>query len=179
MTNTTKEEVWCRGNVGEKKPQQQRCSEGNIKCQFVTSELRRERNMEMKEDLGDSALPPFRPALRVFIRYTSFVLHAGLAVGLDPHGYGNPDFCWLSIHDTLIWSFVGPISVVVLVGSRARVESLLRLWVPSDTAWVKLTRTIFLLGEHCDLHPGREGFLWSQAEGHGEVRSHVSVFFLY
>uniref|UniRef100_A0A8C8JEY5 Cadherin EGF LAG seven-pass G-type receptor 1 n=1 Tax=Oncorhynchus tshawytscha TaxID=74940 RepID=A0A8C8JEY5_ONCTS len=39
----------------------------------------------------------------------------GLAVGLDPQGYGNPDFCWLSVHDTLIWSFAGPISVVVLV----------------------------------------------------------------
>uniref|UniRef100_A0A3Q1I1N8 Cadherin EGF LAG seven-pass G-type receptor 1a n=1 Tax=Anabas testudineus TaxID=64144 RepID=A0A3Q1I1N8_ANATE len=33
----------------------------------------------------------------------------GLAVGLDPQGYGNPDFCWLSVHDTLIWSFAGPI----------------------------------------------------------------------
>ncbi|XP_068611577.1 cadherin EGF LAG seven-pass G-type receptor 1 [Brachionichthys hirsutus] len=39
----------------------------------------------------------------------------GLAVGLDPQGYGNPEFCWLSVHDTLIWSFAGPISVVVLV----------------------------------------------------------------
>uniref|UniRef100_A0AAQ5YEE1 Cadherin EGF LAG seven-pass G-type receptor 1 n=1 Tax=Amphiprion ocellaris TaxID=80972 RepID=A0AAQ5YEE1_AMPOC len=39
----------------------------------------------------------------------------GLAVGLDPQGYGNPDFCWLSVHDTLIWSFIGPIFVVVLV----------------------------------------------------------------
>uniref|UniRef100_A0AAY4D3X6 Cadherin EGF LAG seven-pass G-type receptor 1 n=1 Tax=Denticeps clupeoides TaxID=299321 RepID=A0AAY4D3X6_9TELE len=39
----------------------------------------------------------------------------GLAVGLDPQGYGNPDFCWLSVHDTLIWSFAGPICVVVLV----------------------------------------------------------------
>ncbi|XP_036373685.1 cadherin EGF LAG seven-pass G-type receptor 1-like [Megalops cyprinoides] len=39
----------------------------------------------------------------------------GLAVGLDPQGYGNPDFCWLSVHDTLIWSFAGPISIVVLV----------------------------------------------------------------
>uniref|UniRef100_A0A8D3CGK1 Cadherin EGF LAG seven-pass G-type receptor 1a n=1 Tax=Scophthalmus maximus TaxID=52904 RepID=A0A8D3CGK1_SCOMX len=38
----------------------------------------------------------------------------GLAVGLDPQGYGNPDFCWLSVHDTLIWSFAGPIFVVVL-----------------------------------------------------------------
>uniref|UniRef100_A0A8C3AZF1 Cadherin EGF LAG seven-pass G-type receptor 1 n=1 Tax=Cyclopterus lumpus TaxID=8103 RepID=A0A8C3AZF1_CYCLU len=36
----------------------------------------------------------------------------GLAVGLDPQGYGNPDFCWLSVHDTLIWSFAGPIFVV-------------------------------------------------------------------
>uniref|UniRef100_A0A8C6V1M6 Cadherin EGF LAG seven-pass G-type receptor 1a n=1 Tax=Neogobius melanostomus TaxID=47308 RepID=A0A8C6V1M6_9GOBI len=32
----------------------------------------------------------------------------GLAVGLDPQGYGNPDFCWLSVNDTLIWSFAGP-----------------------------------------------------------------------
>lgn len=42
---------------------------------------------------------------------------AGLAVGLDPQGYGNPDFCWLSVHDTLIWSFAGPIAVVVLVSA--------------------------------------------------------------
>ncbi|XP_075766558.1 cadherin EGF LAG seven-pass G-type receptor 2 isoform X2 [Pelodiscus sinensis] len=34
----------------------------------------------------------------------------GLAVGLDPEGYGNPDFCWLSIYDTLLWSFAGPIA---------------------------------------------------------------------
>uniref|UniRef100_A0A8C1WYL3 Cadherin EGF LAG seven-pass G-type receptor 1b n=1 Tax=Cyprinus carpio TaxID=7962 RepID=A0A8C1WYL3_CYPCA len=39
----------------------------------------------------------------------------GLAVGLDPQGYGNPDFCWLSVYDTLIWSITGPISIVVLV----------------------------------------------------------------
>ncbi|XP_063053636.1 cadherin EGF LAG seven-pass G-type receptor 1 [Engraulis encrasicolus] len=39
----------------------------------------------------------------------------GLAVGLDPQGYGNPDFCWLSVHDTLIWSFLGPITVVVMI----------------------------------------------------------------
>ncbi|KAL2090542.1 hypothetical protein ACEWY4_012805 [Coilia grayii] len=37
----------------------------------------------------------------------------GLAVGLDPEGYGNPDFCWLSIYDTLIWSFAGPIALAV------------------------------------------------------------------
>ncbi|KAL2093590.1 hypothetical protein ACEWY4_010902 [Coilia grayii] len=39
----------------------------------------------------------------------------GLAVGLDPQGYGNPDFCWLSVHDTLIWSIMGPIAVVVMI----------------------------------------------------------------
>ncbi|TFK00729.1 izumo sperm-egg fusion protein 3 [Platysternon megacephalum] len=37
----------------------------------------------------------------------------GLAVGLDPEGYGNPDFCWLSIYDTLVWSFAGPIVFAV------------------------------------------------------------------
>ncbi|XP_044535216.1 cadherin EGF LAG seven-pass G-type receptor 1 [Gracilinanus agilis] len=41
----------------------------------------------------------------------------GLAVGLDPQGYGNPDFCWLSVHDTLIWSFAGPIGIVVLINT--------------------------------------------------------------
>uniref|UniRef100_A0A8C0QYU5 Cadherin EGF LAG seven-pass G-type receptor 2 n=1 Tax=Canis lupus dingo TaxID=286419 RepID=A0A8C0QYU5_CANLU len=40
----------------------------------------------------------------------------GLAVGLDPEGYGNPDFCWLSIYDTLIWSFAGPVAFAVSVG---------------------------------------------------------------
>lgn len=43
-------------------------------------------------------------------------LSTGLAVGLDPEGYGNPDFCWLSIYDTLIWSFAGPIVFAVAVG---------------------------------------------------------------
>ncbi|KAM8988152.1 cadherin EGF LAG seven-pass G-type receptor 2 isoform 1-T1 [Ara ararauna] len=39
----------------------------------------------------------------------------GLAVGLDPQGYGNPDFCWLSIHDSLVWSLAGPIACAVAV----------------------------------------------------------------
>uniref|UniRef100_A0A6I8N1R2 Cadherin EGF LAG seven-pass G-type receptor 3 n=1 Tax=Ornithorhynchus anatinus TaxID=9258 RepID=A0A6I8N1R2_ORNAN len=39
----------------------------------------------------------------------------GLAVGLDPEGYGNLDFCWISIHDKLVWSFAGPIAVVIVV----------------------------------------------------------------
>ncbi|XP_053313796.1 cadherin EGF LAG seven-pass G-type receptor 2 [Spea bombifrons] len=40
----------------------------------------------------------------------------GLAVGLDPEGYGNPDFCWLSVSDTLIWSFGGPAAFVISTG---------------------------------------------------------------
>lgn len=43
----------------------------------------------------------------------------GLAVGLDPQGYGNPDFCWLSLRDTLIWSFAGPIGIVIIVSTGA------------------------------------------------------------
>ncbi|XP_025311536.2 cadherin EGF LAG seven-pass G-type receptor 3 isoform X2 [Canis lupus baileyi] len=39
----------------------------------------------------------------------------GLAVGLDPEGYGNPDFCWISIHEPLIWSFAGPVILVIVM----------------------------------------------------------------
>lgn len=38
-------------------------------------------------------------------------------MGLDPQGYGNPDFCWLSLRDTLIWSFAGPIGTVIIVST--------------------------------------------------------------
>lgn len=36
-------------------------------------------------------------------------------MGLDPEGYGNPDFCWLSLYDTLIWSLAGPVAMAVSV----------------------------------------------------------------
>lgn len=36
-------------------------------------------------------------------------------MGLDPQGYGNPDFCWLSIHDSLVWSLAGPSACAVAV----------------------------------------------------------------
>ncbi|XP_048195279.1 cadherin EGF LAG seven-pass G-type receptor 1 [Perognathus longimembris pacificus] len=41
----------------------------------------------------------------------------GLAVGLDPQGYGNPDFCWLSLQDTLIWSLAGPVGAVIIINT--------------------------------------------------------------
>uniref|UniRef100_A0A8C3V7T7 Cadherin EGF LAG seven-pass G-type receptor 2 n=1 Tax=Catharus ustulatus TaxID=91951 RepID=A0A8C3V7T7_CATUS len=39
----------------------------------------------------------------------------GLAVGLDPEGYGNPDFCWLALHDSLVWSLAGPCAAALAV----------------------------------------------------------------
>ncbi|OCT83376.1 hypothetical protein XELAEV_18025917mg [Xenopus laevis] len=39
----------------------------------------------------------------------------GLAVGLDPEGFGNPDFCWISSYDKLVWSFAGPIAIVIVL----------------------------------------------------------------
>lgn len=54
-------------------------------------------------------------------------------MGLDPEGYGNPDFCWLSIYDTLIWSFAGPVAFAVSVGARKWGEQaacVLRTWTP-------------------------------------------------
>lgn len=46
-------------------------------------------------------------------------------MGLDPQGYGNPDFCWLSLRDTLIWSFAGPIGTVIVVSARGFSEPLI------------------------------------------------------
>uniref|UniRef100_A0A8C6SKB1 Cadherin, EGF LAG seven-pass G-type receptor 3 n=1 Tax=Neogobius melanostomus TaxID=47308 RepID=A0A8C6SKB1_9GOBI len=57
----------------------------------------------------------------------------GLSVGLDPEGYGNPDFCWISIYDKLIWSFAGPIAIVILVRQAAIRNSFLLLLVASST----------------------------------------------
>lgn len=49
-------------------------------------------------------------------------------MGLDPEGYGNPDFCWLSMHDTLIWSFAGPVAMAVAVRQQQRGVAMALLW---------------------------------------------------
>uniref|UniRef100_A0A4X2MBG7 Cadherin EGF LAG seven-pass G-type receptor 1 n=2 Tax=Vombatus ursinus TaxID=29139 RepID=A0A4X2MBG7_VOMUR len=74
----------------------------------------------------------------------------GLAVGLDPQGYGNPDFCWLSVHDTLIWSFAGPIGIVVILNTiifvlSARVSCRLKHRTYDRSGIVSGLRTAFLL----------------------------------
>ncbi|KAF6117915.1 cadherin EGF LAG seven-pass G-type receptor 1 [Phyllostomus discolor] len=74
----------------------------------------------------------------------------GLAVGLDPQGYGNPDFCWLSLRDTLIWSFAGPIGTVVAVNTvlfvlSARVSCRGKRHCYERRGVVSLLRTSFLL----------------------------------
>ena len=32
-------------------------------------------------------------------------------------GYGTESSCWLSVEDKVIWAFVGPASLVILVGA--------------------------------------------------------------
>ncbi|XP_025782291.1 cadherin EGF LAG seven-pass G-type receptor 1 [Puma concolor] len=74
----------------------------------------------------------------------------GLAVGLDPQGYGNPDFCWLSLRDTLIWSFAGPIGTVIIVNTvifvlSAKVACQRKHRYYERKGAVSLLRTAFLL----------------------------------
>ncbi|XP_063783179.1 cadherin EGF LAG seven-pass G-type receptor 1 isoform X1 [Pseudophryne corroboree] len=74
----------------------------------------------------------------------------GLAVGLDPQGYGNPDFCWLSVHDTLIWSFAGPIVIVVAINTVIFVLAVKttcgrRQRVFEKTGVISTLRTAFLM----------------------------------
>ncbi|XP_071387636.1 cadherin EGF LAG seven-pass G-type receptor 1-like, partial [Centroberyx affinis] len=74
----------------------------------------------------------------------------GLAVGLDPQGYGNSDFCWLSVHDTLIWSIAGPIAVVVMVNIAifflaARASCGQTHWTFEKSGAISALRLAFLL----------------------------------
>ncbi|XP_049550558.1 cadherin EGF LAG seven-pass G-type receptor 1 isoform X4 [Orcinus orca] len=74
----------------------------------------------------------------------------GLAVGLDPQGYGNPDFCWLSLRDTLIWSFAGPVGTVIVVNTvifvlSAKVSCQRKRHYYERKRVVSLVRTAFFL----------------------------------
>ncbi|XP_006888184.1 PREDICTED: cadherin EGF LAG seven-pass G-type receptor 1 [Elephantulus edwardii] len=74
----------------------------------------------------------------------------GLAVGLDPQGYGNPDFCWLSLRDTLIWSFAGPIGAVMMINTvifvlSAKVSCQRKQHYYERKGVVSLLRTSYLL----------------------------------
>ncbi|XP_029607455.1 cadherin EGF LAG seven-pass G-type receptor 1 isoform X1 [Salmo trutta] len=69
----------------------------------------------------------------------------GLAVGLDPEGYGNPDFCWISVHDTLIWSIAGPIAIVVLV-------NIALFFMAANASCGKRQWTFEKTGAICSLH---------------------------
>uniref|UniRef100_A0A671QP82 Cadherin EGF LAG seven-pass G-type receptor 2-like n=1 Tax=Sinocyclocheilus anshuiensis TaxID=1608454 RepID=A0A671QP82_9TELE len=70
----------------------------------------------MLSELRDINYGPMRFYYLIGWGVPAFV--TGLAVGLDPEGYGNPDFCWLSLYDTLIWSLAGPVAFVVSVSAR-------------------------------------------------------------
>ena len=85
----------------------------------------------------------------------------GLAVGLDPEGYGNPDFCWLSVHDTLIWSIAGPIAIVVLVSVYVDAVYLLDytgLDLASGLCYSSLSH-VSPIGQHCFILNGRQGLM--------------------
>lgn len=57
-------------------------------------------------------------------------------MGLDPQGYGNPDFCWLSLRDTLIWSFAGPIGAVIIVSPGVlQSPRFLGVWETGHVGW--------------------------------------------
>lgn len=47
--------------------------------------------------------------------YVTSAVVVSLAVGVRAHQYGNNYFCWLSLYESVIWSLVGPICIMVLV----------------------------------------------------------------
>ncbi|KAF7254507.1 Cadherin EGF LAG seven-pass G-type receptor 2 [Varanus komodoensis] len=80
-------------------------------CAFAWALLEALHIYRMLSEVRDINYGPMRFYYMVGWGVPAFI--TGLAVGLDPEGYGNPDFCWLSIYDTLIWSFAGPIAFAV------------------------------------------------------------------
>uniref|UniRef100_A0A8C6KZ06 Cadherin EGF LAG seven-pass G-type receptor 2 n=1 Tax=Nothobranchius furzeri TaxID=105023 RepID=A0A8C6KZ06_NOTFU len=88
----------------------------------------------------------------------------GLAVGLDPEGYGNPDFCWLSMYDTLIWSFAGPIALVVSVSPESLTPA------PAARLYLMKVTVVVLLStdEHLPVHPVLQSLLLSETQRHRE-----------
>ncbi|XP_060087564.1 cadherin EGF LAG seven-pass G-type receptor 2 isoform X2 [Heteronotia binoei] len=80
-------------------------------CTFAWALLEALHIYRMLSEVRDINYGPMRFYYMVGWGVPAFI--TGLAVGLDPEGYGNPDFCWLSIYDTLIWSFAGPIVFAV------------------------------------------------------------------
>ncbi|KAG8198292.1 hypothetical protein JTE90_021546 [Oedothorax gibbosus] len=42
-------------------------------------------------------------------------LIVGLSVGVSVDQYGNHFFCWLSVHENVVWSLVGPVCLIVIV----------------------------------------------------------------
>ncbi|XP_046494263.1 adhesion G protein-coupled receptor E3-like [Equus quagga] len=87
------------------------------------------------------------------------VVIVAVSAGLNPHGYGTPRHCWLNLKGGLIWSFIGPVSVIILINF---IFYLTILWILRDrlsslnkeVSTIKNTRTLtfkataqlFLLG---------------------------------
>lgn len=111
-------------------------------------------------------------------------------MGLDPEGYGNPDFCWISIYDKLLWSFAGPIAIVILVIIIClinRVALLLKLFLknlpyffnpnePQGVIYMIIFPFMFLCpDEWGDFHGCSQDFLQSLSEGDQETPRYVST----
>ncbi|XP_067396458.1 adhesion G protein-coupled receptor E3-like [Emydura macquarii macquarii] len=42
-------------------------------------------------------------------------LIVAISAALNPEGYGHEDFCWLKVETDFIWSFLGPVCVIILI----------------------------------------------------------------
>nr|XP_023396222.1 adhesion G protein-coupled receptor E3-like isoform X1 [Loxodonta africana] len=49
-----------------------------------------------------------------------------MSAGLKPHGYGTSVHCWINLQHGFMWSFIGPVSVVILINLTFY---LITLWI--------------------------------------------------
>ncbi|XP_056622963.1 adhesion G protein-coupled receptor E3-like [Triplophysa dalaica] len=52
----------------------------------------------------------------IVIGYVIALVTVGVSVGLVPEGYGS-DKCWIEVHKSFIWSFLGPVCVILAINT--------------------------------------------------------------
>ncbi|CAH1976680.1 unnamed protein product [Acanthoscelides obtectus] len=58
------------------------------------------------------------------IGYALPSLIVGLSVGVRAHQYGNYYFCWVSLYESVVWSLVGPICILVGINFIVLISSI-------------------------------------------------------
>ncbi|XP_058137090.1 adhesion G protein-coupled receptor E3-like [Dasypus novemcinctus] len=84
------------------------------------------RNLKMANYTSASK---FKKSCMYPIGYGIPAVIVALSAGFNPHGYSTSKHCWINLHKGFIWSFIGPIAIVILININFY---LITLWILRD-----------------------------------------------